>query len=251
MLGDYARGLRIVDWFFTPRAPEGPVGGLDPWHAAMLAGDAGHYLEKLGELDRAAQCHALGTDMSRREKDWANASVGSRNQAKIRLLQGRLPAARRLAEQALEAATLGGDPRHRMETLALMAAIDGQLGRTKQAKAGMAEAGERLGEDRSARRRARRLRERARDRLAVADRNLEKARRVGRERAPLGAEPRRGQSVTRARLDLATVALHEGGLGRGSPRRCPASSEFALASRLAEALCPLVVPPRGARMEAR
>jgi tetratricopeptide (TPR) repeat protein len=238
MLGDYARGVRIVDWFFTPRAPESAVGGLDPWHAAMLAGDAGHYLEKLGELDRAAQCHALGTDMSRREKDWANASVGSRNQAKIRLLQGRLPAARRLTEQALEAATLGGDPRHRMETLALMAAVDGQLGRTKQAKAGMAEAesdwvkidprAEGLVDFESGL---------AID-LFLRIGNLEKARSAAQGALRWAQNLGRGQSVTRARLDLATVALHEGAFDEVT-KALPTVSEFALASGWQEALCRL------------
>jgi hypothetical protein len=238
MLGDYARGLRIVDWFFEPRAPDGAAAGLDPWHAAMLAGDAGHYLEKLGELDRAAQCHTLGTEASRREKDWANASVGSRNQAKIRLLQGRLPAARRLAEQALEAATLGEDPRSRMETLALMGAIDGQLGRTRQAKASFAEAeGEWARIDPRA------------DGLVdfestlavdflVRSGSLEKAKDVAQGSLRWAQNLGRGQAVARARLDLALVALHEGDVDELA-KALPTIGEFALASGWQEALCRL------------
>ncbi len=125
-----------------------------------------------------------------------------------------------------------------METLALMGAIDGQLGRTRQAKAALAEA---EGEWARIDPRAEGLVDfesgLAIDFLVRAG-NLEKARHVAEGALRWAQNLGRGQAVTRARLDLALVALHEDAYDEIA-RTLPTIAEFALASGWQEALCRL------------
>lgn len=139
-LGAYTRGRRMVDAFFEGGDPAKPVAGLPAWQAAMLAGDLGLYLEKLGDLDGALACH-LGTHAAARDaKDTANMAVGLLNQASILVLQGQLPDARRLAAKAQHHAEQAGDDGLRADALTLGGLAEGLSGKAAHALASFAEA---------------------------------------------------------------------------------------------------------------
>ena len=138
-LGHYARGRRIVAAFFTEGNPEKPREGTGA-HAAMLAGDLGLYLEKLGELDRALECHHVAAAALRDTKDSTNLCIGLRNEAGILLLQGQLVEARRRAGRALSHAENAGDEEQRIDTLTLIGLVDGLHGKIPLATSAFADA---------------------------------------------------------------------------------------------------------------
>lgn len=139
-LGAYTRGRRLVAAFFVEGDPAKPVEGLPPWRGAMLAGDLGLYLEKLGELDAALACHLDIHEASRAQKDLANQAVALLNQAAILLHQGLLPDARRVAAKAQHHAEQAADESLRADALTLVGQADALLGKSAHALASFTEA---------------------------------------------------------------------------------------------------------------
>ncbi|MFZ5479727.1 MAG: hypothetical protein ACOZNI_23385 [Myxococcota bacterium] len=139
-LGAYSRGRRIALAFFKDGHVDDPVAGLTPWQAAMLAGDLGLYLEKLGELEPALECHLRTHAVARDAQDAANASVGLQNQASILNLQGMLVEARRVIARAQQQAEKDGDEDLRADCLTIVGYTEGMLGKLGASHAAFVEA---------------------------------------------------------------------------------------------------------------
>jgi tetratricopeptide (TPR) repeat protein len=107
-LGAYERGERICRAFTAGQAPEStPIpAGLSNLNQAILVNEWALYLKDLGRLDAAVRCYERTIELLMEERDWHNISRVQRNLAEVNLLEGRLKAGKRAAEEALTQALL-------------------------------------------------------------------------------------------------------------------------------------------------
>ncbi|WP_437753887.1 AAA family ATPase [Sorangium sp. So ce1389] len=97
-LGAYAVGERVVRRFFPGGDPAQPIPRLDADQRGYLLTELGLFLRQLGELQKAADCHALVAGMASRTGELP---VGALlHLAHDRLLQGSFHEVQRLAEHA-------------------------------------------------------------------------------------------------------------------------------------------------------
>src|SRR5262249_51951581 len=109
VLGENARGLRILTAFSPDGTVENAALDLPAGKRGTLAAAWGHYAKNLGDLITARR--AFGLDLAiRPQRDDAKAcSIAQQNLAEVELLAGRFSAAREAARGALAYAEKAGD----------------------------------------------------------------------------------------------------------------------------------------------
>jgi tetratricopeptide (TPR) repeat protein len=111
VLGDNARGLRILTAFSSDGTPETAAVDLPGQERSPLVCDWGRYAENLGDLGTARRALRLATGVLREEDDSKNLSIALQNQAEVELLAGLLLVAREAATAALAHAKRAEDER--------------------------------------------------------------------------------------------------------------------------------------------
>jgi hypothetical protein len=109
MLGDYARGLRILSAFSPDGTPEAAAIDLPAQSRERLVFDWGLFAEKLGDLATARRALAIQSELGRSRDDATILSGVLQNQADIELLAGNIPVALRAAVDAVTQAEKAGD----------------------------------------------------------------------------------------------------------------------------------------------
>ncbi len=117
-LGAYERGERICRGFAGGRSPEtAPLSeGLSEADQPSLLNDWALYLKELGRLDGAGHCYERQIEMRLRQGEWKNASTGSQNLAEVLIAAGRLTAALRAGDQAIQFTERSGGAAERMRS---------------------------------------------------------------------------------------------------------------------------------------
>jgi hypothetical protein len=144
VLGDCARGLRIVSGFSSDGALESAAEGLPDEQRSQLLCEWGLYARALGDLGTARRASTLAAeldcptaDRGRRNsnpEEARNLSIEMQNQAGIELLAGRLPHARQAAEGALVEAERVRAKGLMANSYAYLAAALGRLGKVDEAR---------------------------------------------------------------------------------------------------------------------
>ncbi len=134
VLGDYARGLRIVSGFSSDGTPEATPPELPDRSRAELVNDWGRFAAILGDLNVARRAFAVVAQLSRRAEDWHTLSSALGHRAEVELLACRLPAAREAAEAALDREERTGDSLGRRHSHACLATALARLGEVDEAR---------------------------------------------------------------------------------------------------------------------
>lgn len=134
VLGDHARGLRIVSAFAANGTPATAGGGLTHDDLGVLVTEWGLFAADLGDLATARQAFEIAIEILRQVADDLNLSQGWRNLAEIELLAGRWPAARDAAAAALTHAERACDTAQPQNSYAYAAAAWAGLGRVAAAR---------------------------------------------------------------------------------------------------------------------
>jgi tetratricopeptide (TPR) repeat protein len=142
VLGDYARGLRILSGFSEDGSPEAAAPDLPPVERRQLTTDWGLFAENLGDLATAGRAFAAAAELSRQEADAKGLAITLRNQAEVALLAGRNPSAREVASAALVAAERGGDRTGTKLAHACLARAFARMGQLDEARRHLAAAAE-------------------------------------------------------------------------------------------------------------
>jgi tetratricopeptide (TPR) repeat protein len=134
VLGDIARGLRILSTFAADGTPA--TAGLDLGKRvrSRLVNDWGLFAEKQGDLTTARQAFEIANEIDRRQSDDTNLSIDLQNLAQLELLAGRCPAAQTTAAAALTYAEQAKHERGRVNLHAFLAVALVGLGRLTEAR---------------------------------------------------------------------------------------------------------------------
>jgi tetratricopeptide (TPR) repeat protein len=134
MLGDYARGLRILSAFSPDGTPEAAALDLPAQWRERLVFDWGLFAEKLGDLATARRALAIQAEIGRSRDDATILSGVLQNQADIELLAGNIPVALQAAVDAVTQADKAGDRFQSGRSQAYVATACARLGNLEGAR---------------------------------------------------------------------------------------------------------------------
>jgi tetratricopeptide (TPR) repeat protein len=134
VLGDNARGLRILSSFATDGTPATAALGLPEKDRAALVTNWGLFALNLGDLSTARRAFEIENDLNRRQSDDRNLSAGFRNLADVELLAGCWPAAQAAAASALTHAQRARDETEQGDSHVYLAHTLVGLGRLTDAR---------------------------------------------------------------------------------------------------------------------
>ena len=140
VLGDYARGLRVLSGFSTDGTPATVGLALPDHERAILMNDWGQYAMSLGDLVTAREAHKIGREYRLATSDHLNSSIVFCNTAEVELLAGRWPAARDAATTSVYHAGLSGENVERIKPYACLATALSGLGFVADSRRHFAEA---------------------------------------------------------------------------------------------------------------
>jgi hypothetical protein len=134
VVGDNARGLRIVSAFAPDGTPETAATDLPDRARGALLADWGLFATNLGDMAGASRAFAISAELSRREGDAKELSISLQNQADLELLAGRLPTASQAAAEALTEAERAEDSIQLTDSHAYLACALARLGKLDKAR---------------------------------------------------------------------------------------------------------------------
>jgi tetratricopeptide (TPR) repeat protein len=131
ILGDFARGLRILERFIPNDHFLLIERSLRQDEPARLVNALGLFAAKLGNLDRARRAFALAFDLSRAASNSAEGSIWSQNLADVEMNAGRFPKAILAAQEALSLAIAKKDEFQAQDSRTVLALAEFGLGRVE------------------------------------------------------------------------------------------------------------------------
>ncbi|MES2641043.1 MAG: TIR domain-containing protein [Myxococcota bacterium] len=132
-LGEYARGVRILNGFASALTPESAGAGLPLRQRARLVTAWGLFRWSVGDLSGARACHLYGSAIRETLGESENQAICLRNAVVVEIDRGDLTAARGLAVRSL-AISEGAEARSgRKDSTAYLATINGITGNVAEA----------------------------------------------------------------------------------------------------------------------